>query len=698
MGLIAAVASRFVRAAWWDDNTGAWDHHDPKLSALLDQQTPQLRRTARTDADIMAMYGAVFAAIRRRQSAVIKPEIVLFRKGRAGKEPEVIEEHEALTALKRVNESLTFSQGFGLIEQHKCTAGSAFWIKRRAGGRTGGKTLEFEIWDPMLTRVIPDERKPWVPKEFRRRIPKTAQEEVVAPEDVLWMRHVIDPRNLLNGLSPIGAVRVAVDTSMEALRYNQKWYDNDANPSRMYSMPDASQAEVERVEQEMERRFRGTDNKHKAMIATGEITEVSSVISHKDMEFMEQLRYTKAEVATVFEISPVLLGDLSQATKENLGHFERAFWTMIVIQVQNTLDEMTEFWLTPEYGDGIFFGLNADGIPALQADKNLQADVDAIYLDHDKVTINELRERDGEEPVEWGDGPSAPAQTPGTGAEDSGDESANGRSGEGPASAPIRVVLLRSISEAEDIIADGWERRLRSEMRAVIDHLRSSSRNARFVLEDVETFNWDWWERHRREVIRELEIVYAASLADAGFIESPLLPAQQVARNYAFENAGNLLQLTGRRSLVDATRAAVRREVVRAIDEGIGPRQLANRLRENAVFSKGRAEMIARTETAFASTDASLKSYQSLGHEGKEWLTAGDERVDAGSPSTPCIGAEAQGPIALGRPFNNGREGPPIHPRCRCTLLPVRELPRRTLKIPERDEDGRILRVVETTG
>ena len=130
MGLIAAVASRFSRAAWWDDNTGVWDHHDPKMAPFLDQGTPQLRRSARSDADIMAMYGAVFAAVRRRQSAVIKPEIVLFRKGRAGKEPEVIEEHEALTALKRVNESLTFAQGFGLIEQHKCTAGSAFWIKR----------------------------------------------------------------------------------------------------------------------------------------------------------------------------------------------------------------------------------------------------------------------------------------------------------------------------------------------------------------------------------------------------------------------------------------------------------------------------------------------------------------------------------------------------------------------------------------
>ena len=37
-----------------------------------------------------------------------------------------------------------------------------------------------------------------------------------------------------------------------------------------------------------------------------------------------------------------------------------------------------------------------------------------------------------------------------------------------------------------------------------------------------------------------------------------------------------------------------------------------------------KADMIARTEMAAAQTRRSLEIYQSLGHEGKEWLTAGD--------------------------------------------------------------------------
>jgi hypothetical protein len=54
----------------------------------------------------------------------------------------------------------------------------------------------------------------------------------------------------------------------------------------------------------------------------------------------------------------------------------------------------------------------------------------------------------------------------------------------------------------------------------------------------------------------------------------------------------------------------------------------------------------------------------------------------------------------VGQPFNNGFMGPAAHPRCRCTLLPVRQLPRVQKpkvirKTVERDEAGRIAAVIE---
>ncbi len=127
---------------------------------------------------------------------------------------------------------------------------------------------------------------------------------------------------------------------------------------------------------------------------------------------------------------------------------------------------------------------------------------------------------------------------------------------------------------------------------------------------------------------------------------------------------------------VETTRSWVKGLVSQTIEQGESLQTLQKNLRSGFGFSRSRADMIARTETATAQTKGSLASYQSQGTEGKEWLTAQDERVDAGDASGPCIQAEGQGPIPVGQPFNNGFAGPPAHPRCRCTLLPVRELPR----------------------
>lgn len=246
----------------------------------------------------------------------------------------------------------------------------------------------------------------------------------------------------------------------------------------------------------------------------------------------------------------------------------------------------------------------------------------------------------------------------------------------------------------------GWEARLRTELRAIIKHLEAADRRV-IQLQDIDTFDWDWWARYGTEVERELISVYRSGLAAEGFIETPLMPTHQLAVNYARRRAGEMLKLTDRDSIVDFTRARVRRLVAETIESGDSLRELKNKLRQDFGFSDSRADMVARTETATANTNASLKSYQSLGYEGKEWLTAQDERVDAGDFSGPCVQNEQMGQMALGRMFDSGHDGPPAHPRCRCTLMPVRELPKRQTKTVtkkiERDEERRMVGVTEET-
>ena len=80
-----------------------------------------------------------------------------------------------------------------------------------------------------------------------------------------------------------------------------------------------------------------------------------------------------------------------------------------------------------------------------------------------------------------------------------------------------------------------------------------------------------------------------------------------------------------------------------------------------------RAKMIARTEVIRASNTAALARYKEAGVKMYEWSTAFDERT-----CEICAGLD-------GHRFQIGRgRQPPIHPNCRCSVIPI--VPKRFFK------------------
>lgn len=685
---IATLRRPAQRSVWVDDA----GNYTP-LSELYEGRTAQQRRLERSNADLVAIYGAVFAAVRKRSQAAAKGQLVLLRRVRGG-EPEEITDHPALDALARVNEALTAKQGLALIEQHKLLSGAAYWVKRRD---RLGVPREFDIWDPERVEVKPRDDKPWAPLAFRLH-KANGSVDSVGPADMVWFRYMIDPRNPLYGLTPVGAVRMEVDTGLEALRFNQRFFDNDALPAAILGAKDAGPAEVGRIEDTLERKFKGTDNKHRLFVTEGDLSVVTVPMAHKDMEFILQHRMTKEDVAMVFEMSPVFLGDQSQATKENLEGFNTEFWLMMLNELENTAAELTEFYVRPDFGDDLEIAVKLD-VPALQPDKLLQAQIDEINLRTAKTVINELRTRDGEEPVAWGDVPIVSTTLAPLDARSPEDKDAaalamaeaNRPAEPAPAGEPMPEdrtpapepprSYLRSLVSAENDMRRGWERRLARELRAIVAHLEAEAeapgRHQRILEEaDVDAYDWDWWLRYGPQVMAELAAVYEAGLLSEGFQPTPLLPTHELAVRFAERRGAELLRLDGRDNVVAFTRERVRTVVADGLEKGESIDTISKRLREDFGYSSSRAETIARTETAMAHGDASLKAYSSNGYEGKRWLTAGDDRVDANGKSTPCLDAEADGPIPLSQPFSNGRMTVPAHPRCRCRILPIVELPR----------------------
>jgi len=83
-------------------------------------------------------------------------------------------------------------------------------------------------------------------------------------------------------------------------------------------------------------------------------------------------------------------------------------------------------------------------------------------------------------------------------------------------------------------------------------------------------------------------------------------------------------------------------------------------------MSRYRSQLIARTETANALSQASLDRMDDMGIEGKEWVTAGDSLV-----SPECSANEGEGVIPVNQAFSSGAMAPPQHPNCRCAVAPA---------------------------
>lgn len=120
-------------------------------------------------------------------------------------------------------------------------------------------------------------------------------------------------------------------------------------------------------------------------------------------------------------------------------------------------------------------------------------------------------------------------------------------------------------------------------------------------------------------------------------------------------------------AITDSTRDMVRGSVTSAMDEGWSNDRLAAELKESAAFNEYRANMVARTETAFADSYGNLAAYKASGVvTGKEWL-CGSEHDD----DDECDENEAAGVIGLEEDFPDGSDCPPAHPHCVCAMVPV---------------------------
>ena len=125
----------------------------------------------------------------------------------------------------------------------------------------------------------------------------------------------------------------------------------------------------------------------------------------------------------------------------------------------------------------------------------------------------------------------------------------------------------------------------------------------------------------------------------------------------------------------------------RAAEKGFTPSKIARELRaQGAARSLPRARTIARTETIWSYNEGAMQRYSSMGVQAKEWVVTNDDLLCPFCEPMDGIVVATDGPFfdegeshivltAEGKQrrldFAVGVAHPPLHPNCRCTLVPV---------------------------
>lgn len=152
--------------------------------------------------------------------------------------------------------------------------------------------------------------------------------------------------------------------------------------------------------------------------------------------------------------------------------------------------------------------------------------------------------------------------------------------------------------------------------------------------------------------------------------------AELVGKKWSGEQ---LVESENEYSITNSVRDGLQRLVSQAEEEGWSNDHLSAEIEDMYALSDKRADLIARTETAFADANGNMIAYQQSGLvTGKEWILGSEHGPDE---EDECNDNEDQGVIPLDQPFASGDQVPPAHPNCVCDFLPV-------LAEEQENEDG----------
>lgn len=291
----------------------------------------------------------------------------------------------------RPNEHHTYFTFFEELTLYLALYGETFvWMGESMGQRAGTSTLpgQLVVLNPSRMQHVTKEGRliGWIFDAGYKRVP-------IPPEDVLHVKFP-NPYVPLRGLAPIDSVKVDVDSDYMAGKFAKAFFQNSANPSLVFTLPEDDESSTEQRKEfvkEWEKLRRGSAKQYKVALLNAGMDVKKTGLTQEEMDYVKQREFSMERILAVYGVPPPMAGFYEQATYGNVRTAKKIFWNETIKTYARRYESAINNFFLPIYAPGIVCKFNFSEIDELKHDAKETAELVKIYAGHG-VPMNVLIE------------------------------------------------------------------------------------------------------------------------------------------------------------------------------------------------------------------------------------------------------------------------------------------------------------------
>lgn len=576
--------------------------------------------------------------------------------------------HEILKLIENPN---PMNSQFSFLELHFTfmkLCGESYWYM--PNGEKSKKPKEIYLIRPDLMKVVVDKDDP-SGKVIGYILNRGAGKETPFDLEEIIHHKMPNPLDPYYGFGTIQAARVYLQTEKYAADWTRNSIYNSGRPSGILNIKGIiDKAEFDQLKRQFKQEYEGTENAGKTLLLKG-MDEINfeKLGMELDGAAMKEVKdMSRDDIMMMFRVSKTMLGISEGVNVSNAQENRLMFIDSVIKPELDRLVDALQKYLVPRFGTDLVLSYEN---PSMQTDAQKR---EMYIAGHNKwLTTNDIRMELGMAPLLGGDVIREPVQlVPTSGG-----------------SEVKRLKMLKKKAKSDRVevfhklLFDNqaqWEDKYLRFMRVEFNHQlkeilgKKSFTDWLFDLNASKTRIVGSLVPFGIELMKE-SAKFAFDLANDPDNE---LEVDESVKRYIHDRVDTFATATN-----DESVKAIEQTIAEGVADGESISELKKRLKQVYAFADDvRAERIARTETLAASNAGAAEAYkQSPLVVAKEWSAESNACEFCLELDGKIVGLEESfaelGEDVSGSGDNSYRVGyetletPPLHPNCRCAILPV---------------------------